>query len=56
VYQTPPTTRQDIENRIRGAINQISAAEIETAVLSTQRRLEACLECDGKQFEHLSGH
>lgn len=52
VFQTPPTTRIDMENRIRNSIRQLSAAEIEAAVLSTQGRLEQCIEYDGRQFEH----
>lgn len=54
VFQTPPTTRMDMENRIRNSIRQLSTAEIEAAVLSTQERLEQCVEYDGRQFEHRS--
>lgn len=53
VYITRPTTREDMIARIRNAINNISQAEIETAVLSTRNRLDQCIEADGKQFEHL---
>ncbi|XP_045466786.1 uncharacterized protein LOC123675472 [Harmonia axyridis] len=40
VYQTQPTTKVDMQNRIRNANQQLSAAEIEVAVLSTKRRSE----------------
>lgn len=56
VYQTRPTTRDDMKQRIRNAINSISTAEIEAAVMSTRERLHLCVDNDGKQFEHLIGH
>lgn len=56
VFQTRPTTREDMVNRIRNAIDSISMAEIEATVFSTRQRLRLCIENDGKQFEHLGRH
>lgn len=56
VFQTQPTTRQDMEHRIRNAIRNLPRAEIEAAINSTQERLQQCIECDGKHFEHLRRH
>ena len=56
VFQTQPTTREDLKNRIRTAIRTIRTAEIETAVFSTHERLQQCIERDGQHFEHLRGH
>lgn len=56
VFQTRPTTKEDMRNRIKNAIRGISKAEVETAILSTQERAELCVEHDGKQFEHLRRH
>lgn len=53
VFQTRPTTRENMIDRIQNAINSISIAEIETAVFSTYRRLNLCVENDGQHFEHL---
>lgn len=51
VYQTRPTNREDLIERIRFAINSISRAEIEAAVASTSRRIHLCLNHDGQHFE-----
>lgn len=56
VYQIPPTTRDDMKIRIQEAILSLSRAEIEAAVMSTRERLQQCIECDGRQFEHLRRH
>lgn len=53
VFQTRPTSREDMKNRIRNAIRSLPRAEVEAAVLSTRKRLQQCVENDGKQFEHL---
>lgn len=53
VFQTRPTTRADMINRITVAIRSISTAEVEAAVLSTRQRLQLCIDNDGRQFEHL---
>lgn len=56
VFANRPTTMDDMIIRIRNAIRSISVAEIETSVLSTCRRLESCIENDGRHFEHLGRH
>lgn len=56
VFQIRPTTRDDMINRIRTAVESIPMAEVEAAVLSTRRRLSSCIENDGRQFEHLGTH
>lgn len=56
VFATRPTTRDNMVDRIRNAIQSISRAEIETAVQSTLQRVNACVEHDGRQFEHLGRH
>lgn len=53
VYQTAPTTRDNMKERIRSACEQISREEIRKALHNFPRRLEKCLEADGRHFEHL---
>lgn len=53
VFQTRPTTPENMVERIQNAIASIPRVEIEAAVLSTRRRLNRCIENDGKHFEHL---
>lgn len=53
VFETRPTTPENMVERIRNAIASISRAEIEVAVLDTRHRLNLCIENDGKHFEHL---
>lgn len=53
VYETRPTTREDMIHRIEIAINSIPRAEIETAVSSKRRRINSCILQYGRQFEHL---
>ena len=56
VFQSRPTTRNNMILRIQNAIRSLSRAEIETAVFSTRRRAELCLEQDGGHIEHLGRH
>ena len=56
VFQTEPTSRENMQERIHNAINSLPRIEIEAAVLSTQQRLELCIEHDGRHFEHLRTH
>lgn len=53
VYQTRPTTRENMIDRIRSAITTISAGEIETAVSSNRERCNSCIFHNGGHFEHL---
>lgn len=56
VFANRPTTRENMMERITAALRNISVAEIETAVLSTRERLQACINNDGRHFEHLGPH
>lgn len=56
VYQTRPTTREDMIARIRNAIRSISIAEVEAAVHVTEQKVRDCIKCDGGHFEHLERH
>lgn len=56
VFTVKPTTRDNLIERIRNCLQTLSMAEVETAVLSTQERMQKCIENDGKQFEHLGRH
>ena len=53
VYQTRPTTRENMIQRIENAINLISRAEIETAISSSRTRMISCIFQNGGHFEHL---
>lgn len=53
VYQTRPTTPENMIDRIRDAVTNISRAEISTALLNTRCRINSCIENDGRHFEHL---
>lgn len=56
VYGMRPTTREDMIDRITNAVHSIPVSEIETAVASTEQRLELCMEHNGQHFEHFRGH
>lgn len=56
VFATRPTTRDDMIERIRNAIQSISMAEVESSVQSTRQRMNSCIENDGRHFEHLGRH
>lgn len=56
VFQTRPTTRENLIFRIQNAIHGLPIAEIETAIYSTLRRVQQCVEQDGGHFEHLGRH
>lgn len=52
-YERPPTTADDMRQRIIAACNQISTQELEAVEVSFSNRLHKCLEANGHQFEHL---
>ena len=56
VFRNPPTTRENMRNRIQNAIHQLPRAEVQAAVFSTHAKLQQCVEQDGKHFEHLGRH
>lgn len=51
VYKDRPTTPNNMKDRIREAIRNISAAELESSVLSTAERLSLCIANNGGHFE-----
>lgn len=54
VYETPPTTAENMQQRIRNAFLQLSENNMAQNVsLSMQRRLRACVEQNGNIFEHI---
>lgn len=56
VFQTRPTTREDMRNRIQNAVRRLPTAEVEAAVFSTIGKLGQCVEHNGRHFEHLRKH
>lgn len=54
VYNTRPTTRDDMINRITEAIQSLNDAEILGATNSFQRRVNLCIGARGQQFEQFN--
>ena len=54
VYNTRPTTRDDMINRITEAIQSLNEAEILRATNSFQRRVNLCIGARGQQFEQFN--
>jgi len=52
VYETPVANREDLEERVRGALNQLDPEEIRRAVESVESRVIQCLNSGGRRFEH----
>lgn len=53
VYQTPPTTPDNMKDRIRQCFARISHATLIKVRESIIRRLQLCIEQNGQIFEHL---
>lgn len=53
VYFHTPTTKEDLQQRVRIAFNSIPPETIRRAVGDVIRRCEKCLEVEGNVFEHL---
>lgn len=54
VYADPITTKEDMQQRILAAVNNLSPAAIQRATSSQiQKRILACLHANGSVFEHL---
>lgn len=53
VYQTAPTSKENMKDRIRGACEQISREELIHALENFPKRIEKCMEVGGGHFEHL---
>ena len=53
VFEQQPTTRADMQYRIRRACAAIPRQTLQNTVRYFQRRLTMCLEANGRHFEHL---
>lgn len=53
VYQTRPNTKDELKQRIRDAIANITPEELWKVTNSLVHRAHLCIDNDGKQFEHL---
>jgi len=51
--EEPRTTREDIKNRIREACRSITPAVLRNVRRVFRRRLERCIQQNGRAFEHL---
>lgn len=56
VYDTPPTTPDDMRERIRNAFRSITPYILRRVNQSFQDRIRLCIETDGHHFEHLLKH
>lgn len=53
VYNTPPTTPDNLKQRIREAFLNVSPRMLANVAESFRKRICLCLESDGRHFEHL---
>lgn len=53
VYEIPPTTRENMENRILSAFQTITPQMLTRVRNSFRKRVQLCIENDGAQVEHL---
>jgi hypothetical protein len=53
VYEKIPTTREDMIQRIRNACAAIPPDMLLSCVQSFEKRIEKCIEVQGRNFEHL---
>jgi len=53
VFEEEPTTREDMENRIRRACEAIPRNVLLSTVAHFQRRLNYCMNANGETFENL---
>jgi len=53
VYAKKPTTREDMKNRIREACRSITPVVLHDVRRAFHRRLERCIQQNGRAFEHL---
>ena len=53
IFEQQPTTRADMQDRIRRACAAIPRQTLQNTVRHFQRRLTMCLEANGRHFEHL---
>ena len=48
-----PTTKEDMKERIVAACRSVTPEMLRRVRESIQKRLQKCIEVDGRQFEHL---
>ena len=53
VYVNPPTTPEDMENRIRDACRTLTPFMLRNVQGNIVKRLNMCIQVDGHIFEHL---
>src|ERR1700729_1261998 len=53
VYEIPPTTREDMKIRIRNCFQNISIEMCRNLSTEFERRVELCIQENGRHFEHL---
>lgn len=53
---TPPTTPENMKDRIREACNLVTPQMLYRVRSSCQKRIAKCLEVNGHHFEHLLKH
>lgn len=53
VYATAVTTREDLELRVRRAINSITAQQLANVLRETAMRVQKCIDVNGQHFEQL---
>lgn len=53
VYNTPSATRQELENKVRAAIQRITVDQLRNVVRATVEKVERCHIQQGGHFEHL---
>lgn len=53
VYVIPPTTIEEMKNRIRNVFYKITTQTLLDVMENNQRRLQLCIEQNGNTFEHL---
>ncbi|KAG5891235.1 hypothetical protein JTB14_004350 [Gonioctena quinquepunctata] len=53
VYATVVTTHEDLELRVRRAINSITAQQLANVLQETAMRVQKCIDVNGQHFEQL---
>lgn len=53
VFKSPPTTAENMKERIRGAFHNVSPQMLVNVGKNFEKRVRLCLQSDGHHFEHL---
>lgn len=53
VFREPPTDRENMKDRIRAACRAITPAMVEATVRNFEKRVNLCIQENGRHFEHL---